>query len=157
MCSRRINRAAAVLLVCAEEHWLSGTVEGSVGVACVHAVGVVSAQHMHICSNKHHDTRWPVCAGENAATASVLHRMEAASRRLDEVRAAADQPIIDSWSCLKEFVAAYQEHCGKLTSYAARHTRWMATLCNSGVQASTWRSALASSCVTPLQPTPASL
>lgn len=37
-------------------------------------------------------------------------------------RDAAQQPIVDSWVCLKGFVAAYEDVCGRLTTYAARHT-----------------------------------
>lgn len=48
--------------------------------------------------------------------------MGAAAKELDAVRDAAQRPIVDSWACLKGFVAAYEDVLGALTTYAARHT-----------------------------------
>lgn len=55
----------------------------------------------------------------------MLARMEAVARENDDVRDAAQQPIVDSWTCLRAFVAAYENACGELTSYAARHSLYV--------------------------------
>lgn len=58
----------------------------------------------------------------------------------------ADQPVVDSWECLRAYVQHYEQHCGPMTSYAARHSASMAKLCNAGVPPASWSAALAQAC-----------
>ena len=64
------------------------------------------------------------CAGglEWGDSGAALARMERVAKDKDSAREAAQQPIVDSWACLKAFAAAYEDVCGRLTMYAARHT-----------------------------------
>lgn len=51
--------------------------------------------------------------------------------------------LVDSWPCLRSFVAAYEQQVGTLTTYAAQNTRLMANLCNAGIPVDAWSAALA--------------
>jgi legumain len=57
--------------------------------------------------------------------------------------------LMKEWDCLRSYVAAYEQTCGTLTSYAARHTRVMANLCNAGLGEGTWHAALLHQCGAP--------
>lgn len=57
-----------------------------------------------------------------ATGVSVLAHMEAVAKQQDAAREAVQKPIVDSWACFKAFVSAFEDHCGELTAYAARHT-----------------------------------
>ena len=57
--------------------------------------------------------------------------------------------LMTDWDCLRQYVAVYELYCGELTSYAARHTRAMANLCNAGLPVSAWQSAMLQQCGAP--------
>ena len=60
--------------------------------------------------------------------------------------ARVEQPVVDSWECLRAFVGSYERHCGPLTTYAARHSAAMAKLCNAAAPPASWDAALAAAC-----------
>jgi legumain len=43
------------------------------------------------------------------------------------------RPVVDSFDCLREMVAAWEGACGKLDQYGMQYTRTFANLCNAGV------------------------
>jgi hypothetical protein len=59
------------------------------------------------------------------------------------------QALVDNWNCLRQYVAAYEVHCGVLTTYAARHTRTMANLCNAELPVAAWQAAVLQQCGVP--------
>lgn len=56
------------------------------------------------------------------------------------------QALVDSWDCLRAYVASYEERCGALSQYGAQHTRTFANLCNARLDAATWHAALGPVC-----------
>lgn len=57
-------------------------------------------------------------------------------------RPAPGVPLVDSWQCLKDMVAVMAEECGPMNDYSMRHTRFLANLCNAGINARGLRVAL---------------
>jgi legumain len=60
-------------------------------------------------------------------------------------------PLVDSWDCLRAYVAAYESVYGTLSQYGAQHTRTFANLCNAGLEAASWQLVLATQAASILQ------
>nr|5ZBI_A Chain A, Peptide asparaginyl ligase [Viola canadensis]5ZBI_B Chain B, Peptide asparaginyl ligase [Viola canadensis] len=44
------------------------------------------------------------------------------------------QPLVSDWDCLKTMVRTFETHCGSLSEYGMKYTRFLANICNSGIQ-----------------------
>ena len=65
------------------------------------------------------------------------------------VHEGAGGALMQDWKCLRAYVQAYEQTCGQLSTYAARHTRTMANLCNARLPDSAWHAALLQQCGAP--------
>jgi legumain len=70
---------------------------------------------------------------------------------LDAVRPTG-QPLVDDWDCLKTMVRTFETHCGSLSQYGMKHMRYMANMCNAGVQKEQMAEAAAQACTTSWSP-----
>eukprot|EP00892_Ulva_mutabilis_P010771 jgi/Ulvmu1/8066/UM004_0303.1 len=131
--------AAAAAQELQEAHRVRARIDGSVRAA----VGTVLLQHMPAVAQQ--TTSLTAIRGEAGPQSEALDEAAMLWMAAHDARQ-ADQAVVDSWECLREYVAHYERHCGRLTSYAARHSKSMAKLCNAGVPPESWGAALALSC-----------
>nr|QVD38652.1 asparaginyl endopeptidase 2 [Viola betonicifolia] len=69
-----------------------------------------------------------------------------ASEMMNTIRPAG-QPLVSDWDCLKTMVRTYETHCGSLSEYGMKYTRFLANICNSGAQKEKMAEASAQVCL----------
>eukprot|EP00210_Caulerpa_lentillifera_P002419 g2318.t2 len=78
-----------------------------------------------------------VLSGELPADVSVTQFAEDLISRRD-----SNEPIVKNWNCLREMVAAWEDKCGPLNTYAGQYTRTFVNLCNAAVSPYSFRKVL---------------
>ncbi|KAJ1399579.1 Peptidase C13, legumain [Sesbania bispinosa] len=43
------------------------------------------------------------------------------------------QPLVDDWDCFKTLINTYESHCGTLSTYGRKYSRFFANMCNIGI------------------------